>query len=53
MTREQDIALIKQEEQENPRWKRVRRGYRAEDVSRLRGSVVIEHTIARHGAEKL
>ncbi len=53
MTREQDIALIKQDWQENPRWKRVRRGYSAEDVYRLRGSVAVEHTLARRGAEKL
>jgi isocitrate lyase len=53
VTREQDIALIKQDWQANPRWKHVRRGYSAEDVYRLRGSVTIEHTIARRGAEKL
>jgi isocitrate lyase len=38
---------------ENPRWKGVKRGYGAEDVVRLRGSVRIEHTLARLGAEKL
>src|SRR4030095_15816923 len=53
VTREQDIALIKQDWQANPRWKHLRRGYSAEDVYRLRGSVTIEHTIARRGAEKL
>jgi isocitrate lyase len=35
------------------RWAGVERGYRAEDVVRLRGSVQIEHTLARLGAEKL
>jgi isocitrate lyase len=37
----------------NPRWKGVTRPYSAADVVRLRGSVQIEHTLARRGAEKL
>jgi isocitrate lyase len=37
----------------HPRWKGITRGYRAEDVVRLRGTVQIEHTLARLGAEKL
>jgi isocitrate lyase len=37
----------------NPRWRGVRRPYTAEDVVRLRGTVVVEHTLARLGAEKL
>ena len=37
----------------NPRWKGVKRPYTAEDVHRLRGSVHIEHTLARLGAERL
>jgi isocitrate lyase len=39
--------------QENPRWKGLKRGYGAQDVVRLRGSVKIEHTLAKLGAEKL
>src|SRR5690606_23660244 len=35
------------------RWKGIERPYRAEDVIRLRGSIDIEHTLARRGAEKL
>ena len=31
----------------------IRRDYSAEDVARLRGSVVVEHTLARLGAERL
>jgi isocitrate lyase len=38
---------------ENPRWRGVQRGYSAEDVVRLRGTVHIEHSLARQGAEKL
>ncbi|HSD74876.1 MAG TPA: isocitrate lyase [Steroidobacteraceae bacterium] len=37
----------------DPRWRGIERPYTAEDVVRLRGSVVIEHTLARLGAEKL
>ena len=35
------------------RWSGIRRDYSAEEVLRLRGSVRIEHTIARLGAERL
>ena len=31
----------------------VRRDYTADDVMRLRGSVVVEHTLAKRGAERL
>src|SRR6516165_2388445 len=37
----------------NPRWQGVRRPYTAEDVVRLRGTVHIEHSLARLGAERL
>ena len=37
----------------DPRWAGVQRSYSAEDVVKLRGSVVEEHTLARRGAEKL
>ena len=35
------------------RWEGIERPYGAEDVERLRGSVQVEHTLARLGAEKL
>ncbi|WP_102260949.1 isocitrate lyase [Mesobacillus jeotgali] len=35
------------------RWAGVERTYTAEDVIKLRGSIDIEHTLARRGAEKL
>ncbi len=35
------------------RWTGIERPYRHEDVERLRGSMMIEHTLARHGAERL
>ena len=37
----------------DPRWKGITRSYSAEEVIRLRGSFVVEQTIARRGAERL
>ena len=37
----------------NPRWEGITRPYTPEDVVRLRGSITIEHSLARHGANKL
>lgn len=37
----------------NPRWTGIRRNYSAADVVRLRGTVAVEHSLARHGAERL
>jgi len=37
----------------NPRWAGIERGYPAEEVVRLRGTVAIEHSLARLGADKL
>ena len=51
--RDQEIARIKKDWAENSRWKGIKRTYTAEDVVRLRGSIKVENTIARRGAEKL
>src|SRR5215218_10054490 len=37
----------------SPRWRGMRRDYQAEDVLRLRPQVLVEHTLARVGAERL
>src|SRR6476620_7422169 len=37
----------------DPRWKGISRNYSISDVRRLQGNVIIEHTLARRGAEKL
>ena len=37
----------------DPRWDGVTRPYSADDVLALRGSVLVEHTLARLGAERL
>jgi isocitrate lyase len=51
--RKSEALALQSEWTENPRWKGVRRAYSADDVVRLRGSVVPEHTLARRGAERL
>jgi isocitrate lyase len=38
---------------ESPRWRGIQRGYQAEEVVRLRGTIPVEHSIARLTAEKL
>ncbi len=52
-TREQQIQALNKDWAENPRWKGIKRNYTAEEVVNLRGSVQIEHTLAKRGAEKL
>jgi isocitrate lyase len=52
MTRPKAEALTKQW-QEDARWKGVDRPYTADDVVRLRGTVEVEYSLARQGAEKL
>jgi len=51
--RQKEIQAIEKDWAENPRWKGVKRGYSAKDVVRLRGSVQLQHTLAKLGAEKL
>jgi isocitrate lyase len=38
---------------ESPRWRGIRRAFEARDVVRLRGTIPVEHSIARLGAEKM
>ncbi|MEH6420324.1 isocitrate lyase [Pseudomonas sp. CGJS7] len=44
---------LRQDWATNPRWAGITRPYSAEDVVRLRGTVPVEHTIAKLGAAKL
>ncbi|MGY6630748.1 MAG: isocitrate lyase [Wenzhouxiangella sp.] len=53
MTNVTSIIDMEKDWLENPRWKGVERPYDAAEVMRLRGSVQIEYTLARMGAEKL
>ena len=48
-----NIIKLEREWTDNPRWKGVDRPYDAAEVFRLRGSITIEHTLARMGSEKL
>ncbi|MBT96214.1 MAG: isocitrate lyase [Acidimicrobiaceae bacterium] len=50
---EQQVEELNKEWQENDRWKGVVRDYSAEEVINLRGSVGVEYSLARQGAEKL
>jgi len=50
---EMTAAELEQHWQSDPRWSGIRRPYKGEDVIRLRGSIQIEHTLARIGAERL
>ena len=49
----QQVAELEESWATNPRWKGVKRDYTAQDVVKLRGSVKIEHTLARRGSERL
>ena len=51
--RELETQKLQKDWDSNPRWTHIKRGYSAADVVRLRGSVAIEHTLAKRGAEKL
>jgi len=55
MTTLSDIAdaAIEREWATDPRWAGVERPYEAADVIRLRGTVRVEHSLARRGAEQL
>lgn len=49
----QDTLSINYDWNKNPRWEGIKRTYTAEDVLRLRGSVKIEHTLAKMAADRL
>ncbi len=50
---DRNASALSKDWQTNPRWNGVERPYSAEDVVRLRGTVHIEHSLARLMAEKL
>lgn len=52
MNRQEAVTKL-EESWKSDRWKGIERTYSAADVVRLRGSVQIEHTLARLGAERL
>jgi isocitrate lyase len=48
-----DTSSLARDWRDSPRWRGVTRPYKPEDVVRLRGSVHVEHSIARLTSEKL
>lgn len=50
---DQQVADLEKDWAENPRWAGVQRDYSAADVVKLRGSILPDNTLARHGAELL
>ena len=44
---------LEQQWNTTPRWQGVKRPYSAQDVAKLRGSIQVEYTLARLGAERL
>ncbi len=50
---EMAIAAIEREWSTDSRWAGIERTYDAADVVRLRGSVRVEHSLARRGSERL
>jgi isocitrate lyase len=53
MERARTAAEIQSAWASEARWRGIERPYTAEDVARLRGSLHVEHTLARRGAERL
>jgi isocitrate lyase len=53
MSDDAKVAKVSESWKQEPRWRGIERPYSAEDVFRLRGTVQIEHTLARLGAERL
>ncbi|WP_252314720.1 isocitrate lyase [Sinobaca sp. H24] len=50
---QEDAKKLEQQWKEDSRWEGIERPYSAEDVIKLRGSIEIEHTLAKRGSEKL
>lgn len=48
----EQVRLLEASWKEDSRWHGIKREYSAQDVVRLRPSIVVEHTLARLGAER-
>src|SRR6266498_3229294 len=48
-----EAACLKSHWDTSPRWRGIERTYTAEDVIGLRGTITVEHTLARLGADRL
>lgn len=52
-TKQQRVDQLQQSWEKESRWQGIQRPYSAEEVIKLRGSIDIEHTLAKRGADKL
>lgn len=52
-SKQERIDALKKDWATNPRWKGIERPYTAEEVVNISGSVEVEYSLARNGAEKL
>ena len=52
-TRQERIEALQKNWAENKRWEGIERGYTAEEVVKLQGSVIQEQTLAKKGATRL
>lgn len=53
VSKQQQAEELKASWEQDSRWNGIERPYTAEEVVKLRGSVLIEHTLAKKGAERL
>ncbi|WLR42866.1 isocitrate lyase [Bacillus carboniphilus] len=53
MSNKERIQKLEESWKNDERWSGITRPYSAEDVIKLRGSIDIEHTLAKRGSEKL
>ncbi len=53
MLKQYDVAQMENSWKLDKRWQGIERPYSGHDVGRLRGTVQVEHTLARMGAERL
>jgi isocitrate lyase len=51
--RQQPVEALERDWRTSPRWRGIQRRFTAHDVVRLRGSLQVEYTLARRGAERL
>ncbi|MBE3562355.1 isocitrate lyase [Hydrogenibacillus sp. N12] len=51
-TKPERAAALRRDWEQNPRWQGIRRDYSADDVVNLQGTLAIEYTLARRGAER-
>ena len=52
-SRRDHVKILNESWNNDPRWSGIKRGYGAEDVVKLQGSVVHKHSLAENGAKKL